>query len=89
MLSFKVIEVVLVQGNLVDNRYKGKQLKDHKAPEAIAEFIGNWITDKIVKTEPIIDRISRNVEEIIIPSELFQERRNLEGINASIIKTEH
>ena len=42
-----------------------------------------------MKTEPIIDRISRNVEEIIIPSELFQERRNLEGINTSIIETEH
>ena len=46
-----------------------------KAAEVIGEFIGNKIADvvtkssdtKIVKPKPVIDKNSRNVEQIIIP----------------------
>ena len=38
----------------------------HKAAEAIDEFVGNNIADKIVKQKPVIDENSGNVEEIII-----------------------
>ena len=51
--------------------------KIHKAAEATDEFSGNKFDDavaklydnKFVKTGPIIDENSRNVEEIIIPPE--------------------
>ena len=39
----------------------------HKAAEATAEFIGDKITYKIVKTKPVVDENSKNVEEIVIP----------------------
>ena len=35
----------------------------HKAAEAIGEFIGNKNADKIVKSKPMYDINSRNVEE--------------------------
>ena len=38
-----------------------------KAAEEISEMIGNKIADKIVKTKPVLDENSRNVEEIVIP----------------------
>ena len=38
----------------------------HKAAEARGEFIGNKITDNIVKPKPVPDANSRNVEEIFI-----------------------
>ena len=41
----------------------------HKASEATGEFIGNKIANKIVKPKLVIDENSRNVEEIIIPTE--------------------
>ena len=41
----------------------------HKAPEATGEFIGNKIVNKIVKPKLVIDENSRNVEEMIIPTE--------------------
>ena len=34
----------------------------HKAAEATGEFIGNNITNKIVKTKSVPDKILRNVE---------------------------
>ena len=51
--------------------------KIHEAAEATDEFSGNKFADavaklydnKFVKTSPIIDENSRNVEEIIIPPE--------------------
>ena len=43
----------------------------HKAAEATREFIGNKISNKIVK----LDENSRNFEEIIIPPE---KKRNIE-----------
>ena len=48
----------------------------HKAGEASGEVLGNRIGDKIVKTKPIIDEISRNVEKIIIPPEKSEELLN-------------
>ena len=39
----------------------------HKAAEATGEFIGNKTADNIVKTNPVIDDNSRNVEKITIP----------------------
>ena len=39
----------------------------HKATEATGEFIGNKTADNIVKTNPVIDDNSRNVEKITIP----------------------
>ena len=44
----------------------------HKAAEATGEFIGNKISDRIVKSEGN----SGNVEEIIIPSEKAEEILN-------------
>ena len=38
-----------------------------KAAEATGKFIENKMADKIVKTKPMLDENSRNVEEIIIP----------------------
>ena len=40
----------------------------HKATEATDKFIGNKIVDKGVKTKPVMDENSRNVEETIIRS---------------------
>ena len=40
----------------------------HKVAEATGEFIGNKITDKIVKPNPLAAVNSINVEEIIIAS---------------------
>ena len=67
------------------NKYR-KQLLDtgldallavvHKADEAIDEFIGNKIADKIVKQKPVIDKNSRNAEEIIILTEKREEILN-------------
>ena len=45
----------------------------HKVAEAIGEFIGNKIADKIMKQKPVIDENSRNVEEIVTPQEKIQE----------------
>ena len=42
---------------------------DKKAPEATGEFRGNKIVNKIVKPKLVIDENSRNVEEMIIPTE--------------------
>ena len=39
----------------------------HKATEATGEFIGNTTADNTVKTNPVIDDNSRNVEKITIP----------------------
>ena len=39
----------------------------HNAAEAKGEFIGNQITDKVVKSKPMPDINSRNVEETVIP----------------------
>ena len=43
----------------------------HRAAEATSVFLGNKITDKIVKVKQLIDDNPRNVEEIII---LLQKR---------------
>ena len=40
----------------------------HKAAKATAEFIGNKIADKTVKSKPGPNVNSRDVEEIIIPT---------------------
>ena len=41
----------------------------HKVAEAISEFIGNKIADKILKPEAVYDENLRNVEKIIIGNE--------------------
>ena len=61
--------------NLLDRRLDTlktafKQLF-HRAAEATSVFLGNKITDKIVKAKQLIDDNPRNVEEIII---LLQKR---------------
>ena len=48
----------------------------HGAAEATAELIGNKIAEKIVKTKPVPDENSRNVEEIVFPPEKRQEILN-------------
>ena len=60
---------------------------NHKATEATDEFIGNKIADKIVKTKPVNNEYSRNVEEIIIQPD--KTRRNIKRIKTSTIKVEH
>ena len=47
----------------------------HKAAEAASEFIGNKVTEKIVKP----NQNSRNVEEIIIPPEKREDILNKLG----------
>ena len=50
----------------------------HKSAEATGEFTGNKILEKIVKSKPIIEANSRNVEEIV-------QTRNTKLIKTSII----
>ena len=45
----------------------------HKAAEATDEFLGKKIADKTVKPKPIIDKNSRNIDEIIIPPKQKEE----------------
>ena len=55
-------------------RFKNSDQKAaQKATEATGEFIENKIADKIVKTKPMLDENSRNVEEIIIPPDKREE----------------
>ena len=49
----------------------------HKAAKATDEFIGNNIAEKIVKQKLVIDEISINVDEIIIPPEKKEEMLNI------------
>ena len=44
--------------------------------EATGEFIGSKIDDKIVKLKPVIDWISRNVEEVDILPDKIEEILN-------------
>ena len=48
----------------------------HKAAEATGEFIGNKISDKIVKPRHVTDENPRNIEEKIIPPEKRKEILN-------------
>ena len=48
----------------------------HKTAEAAAEFIGNKITDKILKPKLFSGENSIDVEEIVIPLE--KKRRSIE-----------
>ena len=48
----------------------------HEAAEAVGEFIGTKIADKIVKQVLVIDENSRNVKEIITLSEKREEILN-------------
>ena len=48
----------------------------HKVAEATSEFKGNKTANKIVKTKPVIDENSRNVEELIILPEKREEILN-------------
>ena len=54
---------------VLDALKTGSKKVDHKAAEAKGEYIGNKISDKIVKGKPVIDENSRNIEEIVIPTE--------------------
>ena len=47
-----------------------------EAAEAAGKFIENKIADEIVKTKPVIDKNSRNIEEIIIPPEKMEQILN-------------
>ena len=64
-----------------------KKVVVHKRAEATGEFIGNKIADKIVKQKPVIDENSRNVKEIIIPSE--KKGRHIKWFKANIKKMEY
>ena len=44
----------------------------YKAAETTGEFIGNKIADIMVKTKSVMDKNSRNVEEIVIPPDRRQ-----------------
>ena len=48
----------------------------HKTAEATGELTGNKIAENIVKSKPVSDVNSRNVEEIVIPPEKRQEILN-------------
>ena len=56
----------------------------HKAGDAKGEFLENKTAnavarsydDRIVKTKPVIDENSRNVEEVVIPPEKTKEKLN-------------
>ena len=48
----------------------------HNAAETTGEFIGNQITDKVVKSKPMPDINSRNVEETVISWEKWEEKFN-------------
>ena len=41
----------------------------HRAAEATEEFKGSNIADKIVKSKPVPDEDSKDIEEIVIPPE--------------------
>ena len=58
----------------------------HKAVEAIWEFFGNKIADKIVKSKAVPNENLRDVEVIIVLPE--KKTRNNERIKASIYKME-
>ena len=49
----------------------------YKAAEAIREFIGNKIADKIVKPKHLPAENSRNIEEIIMSPEKREKELNL------------
>ena len=55
----------------------------HKAAEAIGEFLGNEIADKIVKSKAPPNENLKDIEEVIIAPE--KKRRNSERIKTSII----
>ena len=87
MMKFKTVVLCLkLLTRNISNKYK-RQLLDtdslktaskkvvHKAAEAIGEFIGVKIADKIVPKH-VIDENPRNVEEIIIPPEKREEMLN-------------
>ena len=87
MMKFKTVVLCLkLLTRNISNKYK-RQLLDtdslktaskkvvHKAAEAIGEFIGVKIADKIVPKH-VIDENPRNVEEIIIPPEKREEILN-------------
>ena len=46
---------------IVDALKTASKIVVHKAAEAIGEFIGNKIADKIVKSKSIIDENSSNI----------------------------
>ena len=48
----------------------------HKATEATGEFIGNIITNKIVKSKHVPDENLKEVEEMVIPPEKREEILN-------------
>ena len=56
----------------------------HKAAKATDGFIVKNIADKIVEPKPVPDKNSRNVEEMIIPTE--KKRKNIEWIKTGITK---
>ena len=58
----------------------------HKAAEATGEFIGNKITDKIVKPKHLTDEYSRNIEKSYSTR---KKRQNIKWFKTSIIKMEH
>ena len=51
----------------------------HKAAEVTAELIRDKITSKFVKTKPVVDENSKNIEEIVIPPE--KKTRNISRIS--------
>ena len=60
------------------------QKSSRKTAEATGEFIGNKTADKIVKTKPVIDKNSRNIDEIIFPPEKIE--KTIKRIKTNIIK---
>ena len=48
----------------------------HKTAEAIGEFLGNKIANKIIKRKLVHETNSRNVEKIVIPPQTTKEVLN-------------
>ena len=76
-MSFAKKSIQQIWGKLLDTAAKAgldavktasKKLI-RKPAEETDELIGNKITEKIVKSKPVLDVNSKNAEEIVIPSE--------------------
>ena len=68
-------------GTILDALKTAPKTVVHKAANAAGEFIKDKITNKFVKTKPVIDENPRNVEKIIIPpgnrEEILNELRQV------------
>ena len=67
----KLLEIAMK--TVINNLKTATKKVARKAPEAAEQFIGNKNTLQIVKSKPVSDENSMNVEETIIPPEQKEE----------------